>query len=211
VTREGGTQIRRHLSYANVTATVALAIAVAGGTAYAVDKITSHDIARNTIRSLNLKNHKGVRGKDVVPKSIKGRQIDESTLSAGPLVKLAGHETGTACVLQATPKNCVVTTIAVSRRSDLLVVTTGNEESRQTPAESSCRVVVDDVNEPLSVSPGEVTTDNTNAFATNGFARTFMSSPVDAGQHIAALRCKLLNGKIRIDEPTIAVIAVAAG
>ena len=92
-----------------MTATLALILAVAGGTAYAVNKVTSRDIAHNTIRSVNLKNRKAVRGKDVVSKSIKGRQIKESTLLAGPLIKLAGHETGTECVLQATPRSCVAT------------------------------------------------------------------------------------------------------
>ena len=193
-----------------MTATVALLLAVAGGTAYAVDKITSHDIARNTIRSLNLKNRKAVRGKDVVPKSIKGRQIDESTLSTGPLIKLAGHETGTECLLRATPTTCVAATIKVSRASNLLVITTGNEETLGATAESSCRIAVDGAEEPLSVAPGEAHSRNTNSNATNGFARTFMSSQVDAGQHVVALRCERLVGAARIDAPTIAAIAIAA-
>jgi hypothetical protein len=199
------------LTYANVTATVALLLAVAGGTAYAVDKITSHDIARNTIRSLNLKNRKAVRGKDVVPKSIKGRQIDESTLSTGPLIKLSGREAGTDCVLRETPRTCAAATIEVSRRSNLLMITTGNEESLSNSVQSSCSIAIDGMEQPLGVQPGEVRK-NTSAFATNGFARTFMSpSPADAGEHTVALRCRSVLGQVRIDEPTIAVIAVAAG
>lgn len=194
-----------------MTATLALVIAVAGGTAYAVDKITSHDIARNTIRSANLRNHKAVRGKDVVPKSIKGRQIDESTLSPGSLIKMAGHETRTECLLRNAPTTCVATTVQLPRPSNLLVIATGNEETIQEPAESSCSIAIDGVDEPLGVHPGEAITDNTNTLATNGFARTFISpSAVDAGKHILALRCKRLGGQMRIDEPTIAAIAIAA-
>ena len=209
----GEEPIRRHLNYANVTATLALVLAVAGGTAYAVDKITSHDIARNTIRSLNLKNHKAVRGKDIVPKSIRGRQINESTLSTEPLIKLAGHETGTGCLLRNTRTTCVATVIELRRRSHLLVITTGNQETlNAVPTESDCRIAIDGVDEPLSVAPGEAKSDNTSSSATNGFARTFMSpSPVDSGHHTVGLRCKRLSGAARIDEPTIAVIAVAAG
>jgi hypothetical protein len=194
-----------------VTATLALILVVAGGTAYAVDKITSHDIARNTIRSANLKNHKAVRGKDIVPKSIKGRQIKEDTLSTGPLIKMAGHETGTDCLLGDATKSCVAAAIEVPRPSDLLIVATGNEETIQPPAQSLCNIAIDGMEEPLGVHPGEAPTDNTNFLATNGFARTFMSpSPVDAGRHTVGLRCKRLAGQLRIDEPTIAVIAVAA-
>ena len=91
------------------------------------------------------------------------------------------------------------------------MITTGNEETLRAPGESSCRIAVDGVDEPLSVAPGEAQSINTDINATNGFARTFMSPfPVDAGQHIMALRCKRLGGQVRIDEPTIAAIAVAA-
>lgn len=203
-------EIRRHLNYANVTATLALVLAIAGGTAYAVDKVTSHDIARNTIRSANLRNHKAVRGKDVVPRSIKGRQIDESTLNPASLLRMAGHETVTECVLRDTPRNCVAATIDVSRPSNLLVVATGNEVSLSNAVQSSCSIAIDGVKEPLAVHPGEINK-NTSVLGTNGFARTFMSpSPVDAGQHMVMLRCQVLSGRARIEEPTIAAIAVAA-
>jgi len=193
-----------------VTATLALVLAVAGGTAYAVDKITSRDIARNTIRSSNLKNHRAVRGKDVVRKSIKGRQIDESTLSAKPLISVAAHETGTECVLRNALRNCVADTIGLSRPSDLLVITTGNEETLQAPAASSCGIAIDGMQEALGVHPGEIG-DNTGVLATNGFARTLLSRfPLDAGHHTVALRCKRLGGQVQIDEPTIAAIAIAA-
>ena len=195
-----------------MTATLALVLAVAGGTAFAVDKITSHDIARNTIRSLNLKNHKAVRGKDVVQKSIKGRQIDESTLSTEPLIRVAGHETGTECVLRVTPRNCVAAIIGLSRPSDLLVITTGNQRSVGANSKASCRIAIDGAEEALSVAPGEAQSVNTDINATNGFARTLMSRfPVEAGRHMVALRCQRLAGQARIDEPTIGVIAVATG
>jgi hypothetical protein len=63
----------------------------------------------------------------------------------------------------------------------------------------------------LAIHPGEANTDNTDVTGTNGFARTFMSThPVAEGRHTIALSCKLLRGQVRIDEPTIAVIAIAA-
>jgi hypothetical protein len=214
VTIDGSTrgrdEIRRHLNYANVTATLALLLALAGGTAYAVDKVTSGDIANNAVRSIDLRNHKGVRGKDVVRNSITGRQIDESTLRAGPIAQVVGNEGGD-CVLRVTPRNCVTVAIAVTTPSDVLVIATGNEESVGGPAQTSCRVRIDGIDEALAVAPGEAQVDNTGATATNGFARTLISrDPLTAGQHIVALSCKRLVGGARINNPTIAAIAIAA-
>ena len=48
--------MRKHLSYANVMATLAFLIAVAGGTAYAADTIGSSDIINEAILSEDLKN-----------------------------------------------------------------------------------------------------------------------------------------------------------
>jgi len=205
-----GTRFKRRLSYANVTATLALLFAIAGGAAYAVDKISSHEIANNSIRSIDLRNHRGVRGKDVRPNSLTGRQIEERTLATGSLARVVGRETGD-CVLRLTPRNCVVATLAVSRPSSLLVITSGGQESLGGVGQASCRISIDGADEPLAVNPGETKTDNTDATATNGFARTLVSrDPVAAGQHIVGLRCKRLLGRVRIDDPTIAVIAVAA-
>ncbi len=56
-----------------MTATLALVLAIAGGAAYAVDKIHSRDIANSSVKSADLKNRKGVRGKDVRPNSLRGQ------------------------------------------------------------------------------------------------------------------------------------------
>lgn len=194
-----------------MTATLALVVALAGGSAYAVDRITSRDIVNNSVRSTDLKNRIGVRGKDVKPNTLTGRQIQESTLSPASIVQVAGNETGTSCLLQGTPKACVAATVDLSRRSNLLVIATGNQETITPPAQALCRVAIDGTEEPLSVAPGEANSDNTDQLATNGFARTVLSRlPVGAGEHIVALRCERLSGQVRIDEPTIAAIAVAA-
>jgi hypothetical protein len=193
-----------------VTATLALVFALAGGAAYAVDKINSHDVANNSLKSVDLKNRKAVRGKDVKSGSLTGRQINESTLAGGSIARVAGDETSD-CVLRDQPRNCVVATIAVRRPSNLLVIASGNEETVRSPAETSCRIAIDGAEEALSIAPGE-RTDNTNVNATNGFARTRLStSPVSRGQHSVALRCERLLGQVRIDNPTIAAIAIAAG
>ena len=69
-------RIRRHLSYANVTATLALFLALGGG-AYAIDKVSSREIANGTIKSIDLKNRKAVRAADVKRNGLTGKQIKE--------------------------------------------------------------------------------------------------------------------------------------
>jgi len=203
--------IRRHLSYANVTATLALVFAMAGGAAYAVDKVNSRDIVNASIRSIDLKNHKGVRGVDVKRNSLTGRQIDEGTLKTSSIARVAGSQTG-GCVPRVTPVNCVQMSLALSRPSRVLVIATGNQESLGGPAQASCRMRIDGVSEALAVAPGEFATDNTASTATNGFARTFLSSnPLSTGQHTIALSCKRLLGRVRINSPTIAAVATGAG
>lgn len=87
-------KIRRHLTYANVTATLALLLALGGGAAYAVDKINSHDVVNGSIRSVDLKNHKAVRAVDVKRNTLTGRQINERTLESTAITQVTGSETG---------------------------------------------------------------------------------------------------------------------
>jgi hypothetical protein len=65
--------VRSRLTYANVTATLALVLAVSGGTVYAVDKIGSSEIAKNAVKSKHVKND-----------SLGGKDVDEAKLSTVP-------------------------------------------------------------------------------------------------------------------------------
>ena len=201
--------IRRHLSYANVTATLALVFAMAGGAAYAVDKVNSRDIVNASIRSIDLKNHKGVRKVDVKHDSLTGRQIDEETLKVAPIARLAGDETGNCDPDSSTTFTiCTRTALFLERRSRVLVIATGNQESVGGPAEARCQVIVDGVREPLGVLPGEQSTDNTSVTATNGFARTVVpGEALGPGSHRIAFGCQEFSGNARIHESTIAVVA----
>ncbi len=205
-------RIRRHLSYANVTATLALFAALGGG-AYAVSKVNSRDIANDSIRSVDLKDRKAVKGIDVKRNTLTGRQISETTLNAERFAPLVGDET-VDCNPSSTTAftNCVTTTLQLEERSRVLAIATGNQESVGGPAQASCRLRVDDVTETLAVEPGEQVSDNTSGTATNGFARTIVTrEPLSRGRHRASLVCKELAGNVRIDAPTIAAIAIGSG
>jgi len=205
-------RLRRHLSYANVTATLALFVAIGGG-AYAATKIDSHDIVNGTIKSADLKDHKAVRGLDVRRNGLSGRQISEADLNAQAFAPVAGTE-AVDCDPSSTitSTKCASATIKLKRQSRLLTIATGNEESVSGPASAHCELRIDNEAEPLSVDPGENPADNTNGTATNGFARTIVTrDPLSAGRHEVALTCNQLSGDVRIDAPTIAAIAIGSG
>jgi hypothetical protein len=207
-----GGEIRRHLSYANVTATLALFLAMAGGAAYAVDKVNSHDVVNGTIRSIDLKNRKAVRGADVKHDTLTGSQIDEQSLNIGAVSRIGGDEDVNCDPNSASSfTTCARVELTLKKRSMVLIIVTGNQESVGGPAQAGCRITVDGVREGLGVLPGESLNDNTSPGATNGFARTFVPrSTVPIGVHHFALVCQEFSGNVRIDTPTIAVLAVGS-
>ena len=67
------------LSYANVTATMALVLAIGGGTVYAAGKLDSDDISRNA-----------VQGKHVDKNALTGKDVKESKLGSVPAADSVG-------------------------------------------------------------------------------------------------------------------------
>lgn len=203
--------IKRRLSYANVTATLALVLALGTGGAYAIDRIGSGAIRDNSIRSADLRDGRAVRGADVKRNALGGRQVRESSLAASGIVAISGSEPGSCNPETDAFVQCATTTIRLRQRARVLGVGTGGQRSENTAAKAECAIHVDDVPQGLSANPGEETTDNTSGSATNGFARTIVTEPLSVGVHEVALACNQ-NGSadVRIQAPTIAAIAVGA-
>jgi len=200
--------IRRHLSYSNVVATMALFVALGGG-AYAVSQVTSGDIKNDTIRSADLRDRKAVKGTDVKRDALGGKEIAEQALDASRFAPVAGSEPGACNPESSTFVNCAMTTIKLARPSRLFVVATGGQRSEGGVADASCEVRVGDTPTAIDANPGEETTDNTSANATNGFARTLITDPLAARVHEVSLACNEGLGDVRIQHPTIAAIAIA--
>jgi hypothetical protein len=197
-------RIRRHLSYANVTATLALFVALGGG-AYAVTKVDSSDIANDSIRSVDLKDRKAVRGRDVKHDTLTGKQI------ANSFARVVGEEAGDCNPSSTTLVGCARATLVLKERAHILAIATGGQESVGGPANARCEVRIDNEPAPAGANPGEETTDNTSGAATNGFVRTLVSrDPVAPGRHKVSLACNQLSGNVRIDAPTIAAIAIGS-
>lgn len=73
--------MRERLTYANVTATIALFLALGLGGAYAAGKITSEDLAKSSVTSKAIEN-RSVKGKDVKNETLTG--VDYRDRSVGP-------------------------------------------------------------------------------------------------------------------------------
>jgi hypothetical protein len=82
-------KLRQHLTYANVTATLALFIAL-GGSSYAALRVSSREIADNSIRSRDVHNHALTRH-DLARNTLDGSVIRESGLRRVPRAAIADN------------------------------------------------------------------------------------------------------------------------
>jgi hypothetical protein len=72
---------RKHLSYSNVIATVALFIAL-GGTSYAVLRVDSRDVVNNSLRSRDVRDN-SLRSRDVRDRTLRARDVRPNALGGG--------------------------------------------------------------------------------------------------------------------------------
>src|SRR5262245_11756638 len=81
-------RLRRHITYANVTATLALFIALSG-TSYAVMKIGSQQIRNNSVRSVDVRNNSlrsvDVRNRTLTKRDIARNSLDTTVIDEGGL------------------------------------------------------------------------------------------------------------------------------
>jgi hypothetical protein len=204
--------IRRHLSYANVAATLALVGVIGGGAAYASGLIGSADIRNNAVKSADLRNHKAVRGVDVAKNSLTGKQIKEQNLNASQFAPLAGTQELDCDPVSNQFVDCAAVRIKLPRPGRVMAIATGANYSEGPAANANCEVRIDGRDANLTQNPGEQTTNNTSSLATDGFARTLVTGKLSKGSHRLALACNQVGtDDVRIGSPTLAVLAISAG
>jgi len=93
--------LRRHISYANVVATLALFVAV-GGSSYAALRVGSREIRNNSIRSVDLRNN-GIAGKDVRNRGIRARDVGRDALGGGVIKESRLARVPDAALLEGKP------------------------------------------------------------------------------------------------------------
>jgi len=204
-------RIRRHLSYANVTATIALLLAAGTGGAYAINTIGSRDIKNDSIRSRDLRDGRAVKGEDVRANNLGGREIDEGSLTGARLVALKGSEELDCNPTRAAFLDCASTTLDLRRRSRLLITATGGFASNNgDAARSTCEIRIDGAPATIFSEPGTLS-GSSSTDAVDGFARTLVTETMAPDQREVTLACNEVEPDAIIGTPTIAVIAVTAG
>ena len=82
-------RLRSRLSYANVTATLALFVALGGTTAYAANTVFSTDIVDNQVFPADIRNDNlsggGIGPEDLAPNSVTSSEVRDDTLGFGGL------------------------------------------------------------------------------------------------------------------------------
>lgn len=76
-------RLRASVSYANVTATLALIIAL-GGTSYAAIRVSGKNIVNNSVSSVDVRNN-SLRGKDVRNSTLTGADVKNSSLTGSDI------------------------------------------------------------------------------------------------------------------------------
>ncbi len=205
--------IRRHLTYANVTATIALVLAAGTGVVYAAGEIGSRELENNSVRTQDLKDRRAVRGKDVRRNTLGADEVKEQSLDGSRIVRLEGTQAGNCDPANSVWMDCVSQSLTLDSASQLMVTGTGGFYGEGPGAASAeCELRFDGQDANVSDGPGEATTDNTSVVAVDGFARTVVSEELSPGPHTVALACQQIGtNDAQIRAPTIAVIAISTG
>ena len=101
-------RIRRHLTYANVMATLAVFVALSGG-AYAVSTIGAGDIQKNAVRSKHIK-RANVKRSDIQANAVNSAKVANGSLDLADVADVSetttvsfGNVNGDTCAYNRIP------------------------------------------------------------------------------------------------------------
>lgn len=205
-------RLRRHVSYANVVATLALVLALGMGGAYALDRIGSPQIKNNSIRSIDLRDGRAVRGVDVKPNSLGRKQVNEESLVAADIAPVdRGFQI--ECALEPEFSACVEASVVLPRRGRLLAIATGSlvtESEGVAGAKAECEFVSNGTPMSSPIFFGEPG-DATDFQQGDGFAHTFLSPDrVDAADYKVGFACREVDGEIMLEEVSLVAVALTS-
>jgi hypothetical protein len=127
-------RLRRHLSYANVMASVAVFLAL-GGVGYAATSINGNQLKKGTVGAGKLK--KATLGsKQVKPDGLTGSVIDESTLAIVPSAQTASSATTATSAQTATTATTAVSATTATTAANADHATTATTASSAEDAET---------------------------------------------------------------------------
>ncbi len=210
--------IANHLTYANVAATLALAIGVGGGVAYAADTVFSSDIVDGEVKTA-----------DIATAAVRSPQIANRQIRTGDVRELDGFfeassDTGSCSSDDHMPESCADSTITLDRPGKLLLNATGewhtfrlddlagpgSESDNDTRARGICQLRVDGIGLGAAQVNAEESTTVANHPAGATMALTGLSQPLAPGPHTAQLICTEEDGDLDWG-PINMTVALVAG
>ncbi len=192
-------------SHTTVIAYLAFFGMLATGGAYAIDKIATSDIERGAVTSPKIADQ-AVKGKDLASGAVGPRQLRDGVLDVG---QLRGGEFGDCDPTASTLVTCASVSVELKRSGRILAVASAGQFSQGGPASARCQVRIDGLPSTIGGSAGETVVDNTDLGAANGFSRTAVSGPLEAGSHQVTLACGEFAGNVRLESPTLAALGLA--
>jgi hypothetical protein len=192
--------LKRHLTYANVMATLALFLSLGAG-AYAVglgrDSVKSRNIADGSVRPQDIKDQ-SITGRQIHDEILNSRDIREDRLDVNQFAQVDSdsrqcNPTGSTFV------ECASLNFVAEQESDIFIIGAGGQESEGGPATGRCEATVDGLAvDGSTTAPGETTASNSDLGAQNGYSITQVAPHIHRGNHHVAIECNEVDGDTRL-------------
>jgi hypothetical protein len=200
--------MRKHLTYADVAATLALVIAISGGVAYAANTIFSTDIVDGEVKSVDIGDRQ-VQGVDVKDRSLRGvdlgvRVRSDKQVDDGSLASECGKGTDF--------DECITVLLNVPRRQRLLLIGSGEWFGSVAGGNSGeCRFAGVGFPSDLGLRRfGEPS----NVHIPGDFAMNSVSPALAAGTYEISIECRdtsLQGGNVVVKRAEVSVAALGDG
>jgi len=207
--------LRGRLTYANVTATLALCVALATGGAYAQSRIGTNEIQNRAVTGSKIHKNTVRGGVHLRNNTVPGNKVKESTLNALRFAAIGGDSQELQCDPDAGLfENCASVSLDLPARGRALVVASGASFSEEEDEHANGRCEIRTNGEPAGIGQtlGELSEVNTSLSEADGFARTLVTPLLPPGPVEFSLACDQSgSADFQIQGPTIAAIALTNG
>ncbi|MEZ5076001.1 MAG: hypothetical protein R2725_01000 [Solirubrobacterales bacterium] len=179
--RSRSMKLRPRLTYANVTATIALFLALGGGAAFAASKITAKDIAAGAVTTKKIKKRAVKSGKLAVG-AVRGNQVADHALGSTqiapgsikpeslevPLSFVASFGGGSANVPSGEPVAYPLDDATWTQQPGQINVVFGGAQATLAAEGATCQVYLQLLQNGEEVGGGQLSTDSETPIAVEG-------------------------------------------
>ena len=191
--------IRSRLTYANVTATVALFIALGVGTAYGVAKIGSADVINESLKGVDVKN-RSLGGEDLGVRVRSDQQVDDGSPAS-------------TCGQGADFDECITVFFNVPRPQRLLLIGSADWGGHRAPDTNrgECRLSVPGLPDLGLRKFGQRSETGADLQHRYTVALNAVTPVLDASGYEIAIDCRQTAGLVSVKNAQLSVVALGDG